>query len=45
MWVGWLRRRSRPLAVDPHPFALPLASLPEAQALSHRERERGMVTP
>ncbi|RZJ38743.1 MAG: TonB family protein [Brevundimonas sp.] len=27
-------------AIDPHPFAQPIASLSGAQALSHRERER-----
>ena len=30
-------------AGDPHPFALPIASLPEAQALSHWER--GVTLP
>ena len=28
----------QPLKADPHPFACPIASLPEAQALSQRER-------
>jgi hypothetical protein len=46
MWVGWLKRRSRPGTVDPHPFALPVASLPEAQALSQWERvQSGLPKP
>ena len=45
MWVGWLKRRSRARTADPHPFALPIASLTEAQALSQWERDAAMMTP
>jgi len=53
MWVGWSRRRKPPHGrghgsrrqptVAPHPFALPIASLPEAQALSRRERDQSSL--